>query len=203
MEKVISKGIIMQYYIELTLLPGVEIPLYFLWEKLYQQVHLALVEQQDEQGKVAIGAAFPGYDDKQFQLGCKLRLFAKTKEELTALDLEKWLARLLDYVHLSTIRQVPEQFAYAIFKRLQPKTKGGNERLARRKAKRQGISYNEALAIISKRKEKSSKAPFIHVKSLSSDERYRLIIDRIPARESCFAGFSTYGLSPVSTVPVF
>jgi len=37
----------MKWYIDLTLLPESEIPIYFLWEKVYQQLHLALVEQQE------------------------------------------------------------------------------------------------------------------------------------------------------------
>ncbi len=191
----------MKFYLEIILNPEPEIPIYFLWEKVCQQVHLALVERQDEKGKVAVGASFPDYDDKQFQLGCKLRLFAASKNELEGLDLPKWLARLLDYVHLTNIRRVPDKCQFAIFKRLQPKS--SNARLARRKAKREGISYDQALSALGNRKEQVSKAPFIHIKSASSEKRYRLIIGYLPVEDSCTDGFSTYGLSSVSTVPVF
>lgn len=36
----------MKNYIELTLNPDLETPLYYLWEKLFQQIHLALVENK-------------------------------------------------------------------------------------------------------------------------------------------------------------
>ncbi len=191
----------MKFYLEIIINPEPEIPIYFLWEKVYQQVHLALVERQDDKGKVAIGVSFPDYDDKQFMLGCKLRLFAASKAELEELDLINWLSRLLDYVHLTAIRRVPGKCQFAIFKRLQPKS--SNARLARRKAKREGLSYDQALGALGNRKEQVSKAPFIHVKSMSSEKRYRLVIGYLPAKNSCIDGFSTYGLSSVSTVPVF
>jgi len=191
----------MKYYLEITLLPQPEIPLYFLWEKVYGQVHLALVEMQDEEGKVAIGAAFPGYDASQFQLGCKLRLFAEKKAALEKIDLNKWLSRLTDYVHIATIREVPEQCQYAVFRRLQPKS--STPRLARRKAKRKGISFEQAMSLLSDHKEQASNKPFIWCKSLSSDSRYRLMIDCVSAGRAQAGSFSTYGLSCTNTVPVF
>jgi CRISPR-associated endonuclease Csy4 len=191
----------MKYYTEITLLPQPEIPLYFLWEKVYQQVHLALVERQKEDGKVTIGAAFPGYDGEQFQLGAKLRLFADSKQDLEDLSLPKWLARLTDYIHITSIKDVPTGCDFAVFRRLQPQ--GNNARLARRKAKREGISLDEAMAYFNTRKEQISKAPFIHAKSLSSNKRYRLLIGCESTEQSCPGSFSTYGLSSSSTVPVF
>lgn len=191
----------MKVYLEIILKPQPEIPLYFLWEKVYQQVHLALVEMQDADGKVAIGTAFPEYDAKQFQLGCKLRLFAMSEQELTELKIEKWLDRLRDYVHITTIKEVQANCNFACFKRVQPKS--SNARLARRKAKREGISLEQALSFLGKRKEQISKAPFIHIKSLSSDKRYRLLISQEEKDKSCSGMFSSYGLSSQSTVPIF
>ena len=49
---------------------------------------------------------------------------------LEKLDLKKWLDRLTDYVHITSIREVPENIkGYAIYKRKQVKTNA--ERLAR------------------------------------------------------------------------
>jgi CRISPR-associated endonuclease Csy4 len=192
----------MKHYIELSLLHSVEIPLYFLWEKVYQQVHLAFVEAQDNNEKVDIGAAFPDYDAKRFYLGNRLRLFAQDESKLKKLDINKWLSRFLDYVHISGVRGVPDDvLGHACFKRLQ--TKSSNERLARRKAKREKISYEEALSALRKREEETSNAPYIHVKSLSSDKCYRLMIDCVSHEQSVSGKFSTYGLSSTSTVPVF
>lgn len=194
----------MKCYIEITLLPSADIPPCFLWEKSYQQLHLALVEAQDSNGRVNIGVSFPDYDASQHQLGCRFRLFAQSGEELEKLNINRWFARLSDYLHISSIRDVPDKIeGYAVFKRLQPKS--NNDRLARRRAKRKGISYEQAKAHFDGRTEQCSEEPFIHIKSQSSDKRYHLIIARIDADSSAQAdeGFSTYGLSAKSTVPVF
>lgn len=193
----------MKFYIEITLLTSIEIPLYFLWEKIYQQIHLALVESHDSNGKVFIGASFPEYNGEKHQLGSKLRLLSFARDELENLDINKWLLRLKDYVHVSDIRDIPEVIdEYAFFKRIQ--VKSSNSRLARRKAKREGISYEDALSFLNKRMEVTSKVPYIQMKSQSSDKRYRLMIgyekiDKITDNE----GFSTYGLSSKYSVPVF
>ena len=39
----------MKHYIEITLLPNPDINLLSLWSKVFQQIHLGLVEMQDEQ----------------------------------------------------------------------------------------------------------------------------------------------------------
>lgn len=193
----------MKHYIEITLLPSAEIPIYFLWEKVYQQVHLALVERQDD-GMVAIGVSFPEYDAKRCQLGNKLRMFAINQQELTQLNITTWFSRLMDYVHVSSIKNVPDKCQFAIFKRLQPKTSNARHtRMAKRKAKRENISFDQAFATIGDRKKPGNEVPFIHSKSLSSDKRYRLMIGSLKTKQSYNEEFNTYGLSSVSTVPVF
>ncbi len=193
----------MKCYIEITLLPGIEIPIYFLWEKVYQQLHFALVEIQDVNRVVKVGVSFPEYDEDKYQLGWKLRLLAPSKKDLENLEINKWMSRLTDYIHISSIRDVPGKPAgYAFFKRIQ--TKSSNTRLARRKAKREGISFEQALALLSKHKEQISKVPYLHIKSLSTDKRYRLMIARVETeQDNNTAGFSTYGLSSKQAVPIF
>jgi CRISPR-associated endonuclease Csy4 len=193
----------MKYYIEITLLPGVDIPLYFLWEKVYQQVHLALVEVQQEDGSVAVGVSFPEYDTKLNHLGSKLRLFAQTFAELEGLAISKWLSRLMDYVHVTTIREVPDKTkGKVLFKRVQ--TKSSKTRLARRKAKREGMSLAVAMDSLGAYQEKNSKLPYVRIKSLSSEKRYRLMIARLETenQQTCYT-FSTYGLGQDSFVPLF
>lgn len=193
----------MKSYLEITLKPQPEIPLYFLWEKVYQQVHLALVEIQDTEGMVPVGSSFPEYDADKHQLGSKLRLFALSQKDLDVLSVHKWLNRLTDYVHITSIRDVPEKIiGYAFFKRIQ--TKSSNPRLARRKTKREGVNYEQAMSTLSKHKEKTSKAPYIHIKSLSTDKRYLLMIDCVDTEKiGNTASFNTYGLSSKSSVPIF
>lgn len=98
----------MDYYQEITLLPDSTIPLDFLWQKVYQQIHIALVENKSEAGDSEVAVAFPEYGSVGFRLGKKLRLLAKTEKTLTQLNISHWLMRLADYVHIKSIQAVPE-----------------------------------------------------------------------------------------------
>lgn len=199
----------MKYYVELTLLPDADVSIYYLWERVYQQVHLALVEQKEANERVMIGASFPSYHLERHSLGNKLRLFAETKDQLNALDLTRWLSRLTDYVHCKDLKEVPSELkGYGCFKR--QFEKGTNESLARRRAKRLSISFETALAYFESDKErkKSEKDvnhfPFITVKSLGSGEKYPLTIELVETDSLTMSdGFSTYGLSSKSSVPLF
>ena len=135
----------MNYYQEITLLPNADIDLYFIWQKLYQQIHLALVGNKKDDNASSIGVSFPEYDANKFSLGTKLRIFAEKEQTLEHMQCEKWLNRLSDYVHLSEIKPVPERLSgYACFKHI--KLKGNKEKLARRRAKRKGETLQQALS---------------------------------------------------------
>lgn len=51
----------MHHYIELTLIKDSEISPYFIWSKLYTQLHLAFVEQKDANEQIPYGVSFPEY----------------------------------------------------------------------------------------------------------------------------------------------
>jgi CRISPR-associated endonuclease Csy4 len=194
----------LNYYQELSLFPQEEIPINFLWSKVFQQIHLGLVEMQDEQGRVRIGLSFPEYiaGEKFSLLGGKLRLFAKDEVSLSQFNASKWLTRLSDYVHCSSIRPVPEKLiGHAIYQREQPKT--NKERLARRYVKRHDVDYNSALKCYSKMDQKTISTPFIRLKSLSGGNEFCLWIKKTVATEPSGMAFSSYGLSAASTVPEF
>jgi len=194
----------MNYYVDIKLLTDTEITLGFVWKKLYAQIHLALVEVRDKDNLVSIGLGFPKYSDDRF-LGDTLRIFAPTKEELEQLDLNRWVERLLDYLTVSELKEVPTTTEFVSFRRKQFKTNA--ERLARRQAKRKGISYEEALKnyenFDEEEKKKKNRLPYINVKSLSSDREMKIFIERSKAKEESQGLFSTYGLSSESTVPWF
>jgi CRISPR-associated endonuclease Csy4 len=193
----------MNYYVDIKLLTDTEINLGFIWKKLYAQVHLALVEVRDENNLVSIGLGFPKYSNDRF-LGDTLRIFAPTKEALEILDLNRWIARLLDYLIVSEIQEVPTNIKeYVSFGRQQFKT--NRETLARRQAKRKGISYEEALqnyANFNENKNKT-KLPYVNIKSLSTDREMKVFIKKSEPKEREDGLFSTYGLSNKSTVPWF
>lgn len=206
----------MKQYIELTLLSNNEISLYFIWQKLYQQVHLALVEQQDGNGKVAIGASFPEYlcddDKKHYRLGSKLRLFAQSSAELEALNINQWLSRLTDYMHISSIKPVLDSVTTNVSFYRVNRLKSNVEK-ARINSQRLSITFEQALEKLEGRSEKQSNAPYIRMTSLSSygqsgneKSQFRLVIGK-KETDSNGAGerklFNTYGLSKTATVPWF
>ncbi|MFI3158260.1 MAG: type I-F CRISPR-associated endoribonuclease Cas6/Csy4 [Methylococcaceae bacterium] len=192
----------MNHYQDITLQADADIGLHFLWEKVYQQIHLGLVEMQDDDGKIAIGVALPDYNADRHQLGNKLRLLAETEVQLERFNASQWLSRLSDYVHLTGIRNIPERIqSHACYYRIQPKS--SNARLARRKAKRENIGIEQALAALKKHPEQRSDAPYVWIKSQSSGERFRLFIGYVEQTEPFNAGFNVYGLSRQSSVPIF
>lgn len=199
----------MKYYQEITLIDQAEISSYFIWSKLYAQLHIALAESKDSKNKTNIGVSFPQYifeektEEKKAKvnMGKKLRLFAQSGAELQTLDIKKWLDRLTDYVHITSIREVPENIkGYAIYKRKQVKTNA--ERLARHRVKSGDISFDEALArynnVVT-----ATNLPYIQMKSLTSGQPFKLFIEKQPAEQSASQVFSTYGLSSESSIPEF
>ncbi|MDV2485061.1 type I-F CRISPR-associated endoribonuclease Cas6/Csy4 [Acinetobacter towneri] len=204
----------MKFYQEITLIDQAEISPYFIWSKLYTQLHIALAEIKDDSDKVGIGASFPQYifEEKvenqkaRINLGNKLRLFAQSEADLKKLDIRKWLERLEDYVHITSIREVPSDIkGYAIYKRKQVKTNA--QRLARHRIKRGDIGFDEALARYSN-VVTTTNFPYIEMKSLSTsdqqnEKRFKLFIEKQPAEKTETQVFSTYGLSSVSSVPEF
>lgn len=200
----------MNYYIEVTLMENERFSPYELWSRLYPQLHLALVEVKNADNRVNIGFSFPQYrfyhDKGVGFIGTKLRLFAESESDLKKLDIRRWLERSEDYVHITSIREVPSELkGYAIYKRKQVKTNA--QRLARHRVKRGDIGFDEALARYSN-VVTTTNLPYIEMKSLStSDEqnekRFKLFIEKHPAEKSDTRVFSTYGLSSVSSVPEF
>ncbi len=200
----------MNYYIEVTLMENDQFSPYELWSQLYPQLHLALVEAKNADNKVNIGFSFPQYHFHQDKgvgfIGTKLRLFAESEADLKKLDIRRWLERLEDYVHVTSIREVPNDIKnYAIYKRKQVKTNA--QRLARHRVKRGDIGFDEALARYSN-VVTTTNMPYIEMKSLStsdqqSEKRFKLFIEKQSAEKSETQVFSTYGLSSVSSVPEF
>jgi CRISPR-associated endonuclease Csy4 len=194
----------MKHYIEITLLPNPDIHLFGLWTKVFQQIHLGLVEIQDDQGRVPIGVSFPEYvtGEKYSVLGDKLRVFSDNEATLSQFNATKWLSRLSDYVHCTRIRPVPEKvLGYAIYQREQPKT--NKERLARRYASRHNENYDAALLHYSDMQPKAITTPFIRLKSLSGGQVFCVWIKKSLVSASCGGTYSRYGLSSATSVPEF
>ena len=188
----------MRWFIEMMLLPNADIGQYFIWQKLYQQIHLALAESKCGENASKIGVSFPEYNADKFHLGTKLRLFAEDEQSLQDMQCDKWLRCLRDYVQVKPIATVPENLAgYARFK--QVKLKGNKEKLARRRAKRKGEPYEQALAHYVNYKEQQSKLPYINMTSLTNGNRFRLLIEKQLMEQPQTGFYSCYGLNSVPT----
>ncbi|MPX18709.1 type I-F CRISPR-associated endoribonuclease Cas6/Csy4 [Moraxella catarrhalis] len=196
----------MKFYQEITLIPQVDISPYTVWSKLYTQLHLAFVEQKDAQGKTVYGVSFPQYrtlaDKKIAYLGYKLRVFAPTEQALSALNLDKWLERLADYIHISSIRSVPNDIkGYANYYRATPKMIL-DERITHQ-AKRHSVPYDKAAKHFENYEEQSFAHPYVQLISQTNQQSYPLYIGKQTAEVLTDGRFGTYGLSRTSSVPEF
>ncbi|MFQ3247508.1 MAG: CRISPR-associated endonuclease Csy4 [Arenicella sp.] len=194
----------MNYFIDITLLPTDGIGHHFLWSKVFQQTHLALVENKNDTGISLCGVSFPEFNQEKHQLGGKLRIFAPQEKQLEALNLSTWLDRLSDYTHISGISDVPKNIeTYVRFTRQQKKS--SKERLARRAARRHNISYQQAMLERADFQPHLSNAPFIRLQSLGNGNPFRLLVLKHEVNEFVHssAGFSSYGLSHGPVLPWF
>lgn len=197
----------MLYYIEITLLEQEDIPLHFLWSRVYTQLHIAFVEQADEQGKIAYGVSFPKYrliqQKKLGYLGDKIRIFAASIEALEQLNLGHWLERLQDYVHVLSARILPEDKVkgYVTYFKVNPKLTV--EQRILHQAKRRNLSVEEATKHFEALSLTENFEPYINIKSQTNDMKFRLIIGKKNVDNENIGKFGTYGLSRTSTVPEF
>lgn len=197
----------MNFYQEITLIPDVDISPYFLWGKVYTQLHIALADVANKHGIKTIGVSFPNYRYQETEkrtfafLGDKLRIFAPTKADLEHLNISKWLEKLTDHVHIQTIKPVPEQHGYLIVRRYRCRSL---ERTAMDFAKHKGIGIQEALEHCQKYKKTPKNFPFVVLKSQTTKQTHRLIIHQEQAKTAQRGEFNSYGINGMAgslTVP--
>lgn len=194
----------MKFFQDITLLPSEEMEHHFLWEKLYHQVHLALVEHKNAIGQFSIAVAFPQYSVEKSRLGGKLRLFSQSESELEQLNISKWLARFTDYLHVTSIRPVPnnveEQVSYS-----RPKVRTNKDREIRRRMKRHNETLDQAMMHFTGFKIQTTKAPFVHMQSYTKGTRFPLFISENVAKATVGSAvlFDSYGLSRQGYLPKF
>ena len=210
----------MKFYQDITLLPDSDIALGFLWQKVYQQVHIALVEQKEHPLYCSIGIGFPAYGSRGFPMGNQLRLFAEDIKQLEQLDLVGFLRRFEDYVHIKSIQAVPHDAKPVAFIRHRVKGKARIEKDMHAKAalwaKKSGKSLADCLKQLEKSKPSTtSNTPFIWMESLQtkannpeSSPRFPLFIRKLEVEVFNSGHFNSYGLSALggnslATVPHF
>jgi CRISPR-associated endonuclease Csy4 len=215
----------MNYYQDLTLIANTEVNLGYIWQKVFQQVHIALVENGYEHvrkeydvtettlrgSKIAV--SFPCYGDKTYPLGNKLRLLAQEQAFLEGLGIEKWLSRLFDYVQIDSIKAVPSSVSYAGFRQKRVKGEKRLEQSLQRKAKhisdKFGLDFNDTLQEMKRKHAFNEETlPYIQVESQSSatdsqKPRFKLFIEKVESAEPQQGEFDCYGLSKTATIPWF
>ena len=202
----------MKHHIDITLLPSDDIGIHFLWSKVMMQVHLALVEIQNDTKQVPVATSFPEYrehmNNKPGFLGQKLRLMALDEADLIRLDINRWLSRLSDYIHVKGISLIPDADSYESFSR--ENTKGSLEKQIRRRMKRHNETYEQAISSYEgfEQDDVSARTPFIRLKSLTSGNEFCLNIARKHAAENVnglqkYQRFNTYGLNRAAILPKF
>ena len=190
----------MEYYQEVTILQNEEIAENFLMAKVFMQIHLAIATQKNKDAGKCYGITFPKYHD--LGLGDKIRIFSDSRENVEALNLKSYLAKLSDYVHLINPRIIPKARVkgYVKFVRVHPENSPGC--LARRYAKRHNVSFDEAMDRYEGMK-KVCKKPYVILNSLSNKNRFSLFIDRCYIENDDGGEFSCYGLSEGGVLPDF
>lgn len=201
----------MNYYQELTILPDPDINMYFIWQKLYTQLHIALADLYNQHGIDTVGISFPNYkyeakadkngNVREFAtLGNKLRIFAPTEDALTKLDIKTWLERLTDYVHIKGIKVVPDDvIGHLIVSRYRhtPLVKQVQSYMAHSQHKHgKTISEAEAIAHCKQHKRAGRKNyPFIALTSQDTKQRFTLAIKQMVTETALKGVFNTYGIN--------
>jgi CRISPR-associated endonuclease Csy4 len=188
-----------KFYQEITLIPSEEINTNFLLCKVYEELHKIFSELKCN-GEEDLVISFPKYCLDNLTLGDKIRIFYYSENQFKKVDLKKRLSKLLDYIHVTKIREVPSEIEYVNFSRVQ--LKDNKDKLARRYSKRHNIEYAEACVLYSSYKEKDNGLPFVRLKSNSNNNYYRLYIKQ-EKTDFRVGEFNSYGLSKDATVPCF
>lgn len=186
----------MKFYQELTLIPNDEILPYFLWSKVYTQLHIALADVKNTHGIDGVGVSFPQYHyhhERDYgTLGCRLRVFG-SRDDLQKLDLPKWLDRLSDYVHLKSIAEVDDKATgYMVVERYRYTSL---EKQAERFAQFKNISFEQALTHCQTHKRQPQNYPFIELFSQTNQVPYRLYIKQTAVNHAVNGNFSVYGMN--------
>ena len=196
----------MNYYQEITLIDG-DKKLYEIWSDVFNQVHVALSDIKNKHNIKSIGVSFPSYryEEKNSQtfamMGNKLRVFAPSQKDLETLNLNDWLSRLTDYVHIKGIKDVGDKATgYVSVHRYRFKPINIQAQTLSEKLK---VSYEEAMVTVAKRKNEMA-VPYIQMRSQTNNSNYRLRVLQLPCDQPKVGSFSVYGINGMSdaiTVP--
>lgn len=184
----------MDHYLEIRVLPDPEFNAGMLLAALFAKLHRAL----GARGKGDIGVSFPHYGTT---LGDCLRLHGSASA-LNELEATSWRKGLSDYCQCGAVMPVPDVKAWRTVNRIQ--VKSSPQRLLRRSVRKGWLTEEEALARLQTLPEARTSLPYLHIKSLSTVQPFRLFVSHGELLNAPVNGtFSSYGLSAVATIPWF
>lgn len=191
--KVTSEGDVMDYYLDIRILPDSEFKETVLMNAIYSKFHKALCDLQSTN----LGVSFPKY---QRTLGNVLRIHGGVAE-LDDLKGMNWVGGMSGYCEVKSISLVPTDVKYRNVARKQPIM--SNAKL-HRLFKRGSISEEEVERYRAKMFAEGLDNPFVELKSASNGQRHRRYIRFGPLLDEPVKGkFDQFGLSKTATVPWF
>ncbi|KOO04495.1 type I-F CRISPR-associated endoribonuclease Cas6/Csy4 [Vibrio nereis] len=184
----------MDYYLDIQVLPDLDISAPALMNNLFAKFHRSMT--QTLPGDIAV--SFPKYHRS---LGDVLRLHG-TEQNLSQLMALQWLKGLRDYTDVSDIRSVPTDVkGYRNVYRVQKKSVHNRRK---RSIAKGWLSEEEAIHRIPDEAQKMLKLPFLQLKSLSSQQNMRVYVALGELLSEPTTGpINSYGLSKTATVPWF
>lgn len=223
----------MEYYQEITLRPGPEIPLNFLWTKVYTQIHLALVAQKDTPEGGSFGVSFPEYTVEEKAEGQKSDAALIPPEQNAAIPKtrqgkgqhgqtlgcklrifapsEEALQKLNVEKALSRLLDYVRltnirRTPIKIIKGYATYSREHATASQQQKARRFARRHNLSLTEALSRfpaTHATPALPYIQMQSLTNQQKFNLFIKKQSAAHPLQKPFSLYGLSLQSTVPEF
>lgn len=185
------------HYLDIKVVPDPESGPAQLLGALHDHLHLALVQQHQDN----IGVSFPDYSLSPRTLGTTLRLHG-SEADLKQLLATDWLKGMRDHVRISNMAPAPTDAPHRVVQRKQFKTSA--ERLRRRRMRRKGETAEQAQAAIPSSMEHRPDLPYVHLHSRSTKQPFCLFIALGPPHAPAVPGkFSSYGLGGPATVPWF
>ena len=185
----------MDHYIDIKILPDLEITAPVLMNNLFAKFHRAMSSSCN--GDIA--ASFPNHNGL---LGDTLRLHG-TRLHLEQLMSLSWMKGLRDYTQIEKgISLLPEEIlGHRTVSRVQKKSP---RNIRNRSIAKGWLTEEEALARYPDHNQEKSDLPYLQIKSLSNQNMMRIYVQHGDIVETATLGrYSSYGFSRHATIPWF
>jgi CRISPR-associated endonuclease Csy4 len=188
----------MDYYIDIKLMPNKEIRENVLLNQVYTEFHKRLYDINAKN----IAVSFPNY---RLKLGDIFRIHG-TKEALLKLNEKDWLLQSQSFCKISEIKIIPENIQHRTISRVQQTMSQSKLRRLVKRAEegKGGIKPEDVKKYKIQMLQGGLENPFVELVSGSNGERHRRFIAFGTLQESGVEGeFDLFGLSKTSTIPWF